>query len=572
MNNLLSERFAAVAAFLRRNKWVLLSIVLVWVAVNIFVYWYVKTEKTVYYWDNSAYWTTAIALLNAFHVSFHTGWEMLQKSFETDYNALPIVPFLPLMDMFGVGRVKFILLTTNLYLLPATLLFTVLALRRLGKKPVRNLLVPFILLFAAASFFPPLLRPVLTGQIDVVGLLVIVGIVWICSKARFSSFSAAGLSMALLLGFSICLLIVLRRWYSFWVLGAAIAYGVSFWLRDWRNIKRILWWIFYLAIAAGVTLGILAKVFPYLLQAYLLDYHDLYSAYMLGGAFGNFERFFYYFGIVSLLVAVVGMVAAFMKKSIRMGSSVALFVVLQGVISYILFTRTQSFSAHHYYLLLPFFLVGMTFILLAIDMVQKKKIRFILYGALTLLAAGMTLSAFVLPTNMLASVRGAFFGEVSPPVVRNDLQEIRELAAFLKAERQPGDMTYVIASSDTFNDSLFRDVTLPEEYVEDVLASAHVDKRDGFPNQFFGATYVIVADPVQTHLPTGQAVVTVLANDILQGRVTNLIELKDFKIDNGVTLRVYRKTAPYDAKYIDSLKTYFKEHYTDYKNLTDIKQ
>jgi hypothetical protein len=378
--------------------------------------------------------------------------------------------------------------------------------------------------------------------------------------------------MALLLGFSICLLIVLRRWYSFWVVGAAFAYGVSFWLRDWRNIRRVLWWIFYLVVAAGVTLAILAKVFPYLLQAYLLDYHDLYSAYMLGGAFGNLERFFYYFGILSLLIAIGGVIAAFMKRSIRMGQSVALFVVLQVVISYVLFTRTQSFSAHHYYLLLPLFFAGMTFLLLTIDTVTNRVARSVLYGGFAVVIFGTVISAFVASAGTLTATRAVLFGEVSPPVVRNDLPEIRALAAFLKEEKQPGDMTYVVASSDTFNDSLFRDVTLPEEYVADVLASAHVDKRDGFPNQFFGATYVIVADPVQTHLPTGQAVVTVLANDILQGEVTNLQELKDFKIDGGVTLRVYRKTAPYDMQYINSLKAYFNEHYADYKNLTDIKQ
>lgn len=546
------------------KRWVLenwrfmLGLFAVWTVVNGFVIWFVKTEETVYYWDNSAYWTSAIELLQRFRLSFSEGWRIFSESFLTDYNHLPVISFVPLMDILGIGRVKFILLITNMYLLPTAFLFTWVFLRKVLNN--KNTLL-FVVVLSLVALFPPLLRPVLTGQIDVVGLFVIVCIGYLCCGMDFSKVSAK----SILLGVLVCLLVVLRRWYSFWVLSAGVAFVITYWFASPRDIKRLINLGVNLAIAAITSASILFFVFPYLFRAYLLDYRDLYSAYMLGDDFDMLQRFVYYFGFTTIITATVGVIYVLRESRNYLLKSIVCFVSIQAILAYILFTRTQSFGPHHYYLLVPFFLISI--ISLIVTLVERYQVREkTIYGITVGFIILLVLGGFVV------KVPGLVLGLSSPPVVRSDIPALRELAEFINTTRRPNETVYVFASSDAFNDSLFRDVLLPNEYIQGILASAHVDKRDGFPNQYFLAEYIIVADPIQTHLPNGQLVVTQPANDILTGKVRNLEKIRSFSIDNNVRLNVYKKTGPYDPEYIEELQGVFRATYPDYKNLTNIYQ
>jgi hypothetical protein len=93
----------------------------------------------------------------------------------------------------------------------------------------------------------------------------------------------------------------------------------------------------------------------------------------------------------------------------------------------------------------------------------------------------------------------------------------------------------------------------------------HVDKRDGFPFYFFDANYIIVANPIQTHLASGgQDVIAYLANQILSKKVNNLKLINTYKLDNNVTLNLYHKESKYSDEFLKETKEYFQNKYPNY--------
>ena len=163
-------------------------------------------------------------------------------------------------------------------------------------------------------------------------------------------------------------------------------------------------------------------------------------------------------------------------------------------------------------------------------------------------------------------------GEINHPIVREDMGALRTMARDIETTREASEAVYVLASSDTLNDSIVRDINLPDRFLEGIAATAHVDKRDGFPNQFFAANYVIVTNPAQTHLPQGQMVISVLADAILKGECENLILKKEYHLEDGVTAYLYQRTAPYDETFIQQLRAKFEKAYKGNPALTSIHQ
>ena len=73
-----------------------------------------------------------------------------------------------------------------------------------------------------------------------------------------------------------------------------------------------------------------------------------------------------------------------------------------------------------------------------------------------------------------------------------------------------------------------------------------MDKRDGFSWNALTADYLIVADPVQTHLGAdNQHILTVLAQPVLDGTGIGTAYRRldqSFPLEDGVTVYVYERT------------------------------
>ena len=121
---------------------------------------------------------------------------------------------------------------------------------------------------------------------------------------------------------------------------------------------------------------------------------------------------------------------------------------------------------------------------------------------------------------------------------------------------------------------MLKNTELPDNYnaVNNFFGTAHVDKRDGFPNCMLVAKYIVVADPVQLHLGAeGQQVVDYFVNVILDGTLTpNLTKIESVDMGNGVTAHIYRRDRGYSEEFLNAAKEHFGTLYPDYPNLNNI--
>jgi uncharacterized protein with PQ loop repeat len=249
-------------------------------------------------------------------------------------------------------------------------------------------------------------------------------------------------------------------------------------------------------------------------------------------------------------------------------------MLLQAVIIFFAFTRTQTLGVHHHYIMLPFIVLPILILIgFCLKNISNKATKTISIAVICLLILGVSCFSFVGERKQEVNVTTQFiFGlsEAVRPIVRHDIDNLFELTEYMHETMSPNDYVYVLASSELFNDDLYRNITYPELPTVNISGTKHIDKRDGFPYYFFDAQYIIVADPIQTHVDIdGQEVIAYLANSILRGNANNLEEIRSYNIDRGIKLRVYRKTTDYSDIYISSIREFFRKKYPSYPELYD---
>lgn len=543
--------------------------------VNLLAYSYLKTENTVYYWDISAYWKNGIDLLTAFHTSFADGMALLGKSLSSDYNYLPLLPILPVMHLLGSSRGIFVAAILNLYIVPFALITAYSLARFFEFENQTKKTLFYAITLPILLFFPAVLIPVFDGRVDGIGLVMMSLVFLLYVRTRFSRYWHY-----ILLGVLLCLMLVFRRYYSYWALGFFLSLALLSFLDAWRRSGHSLNKGFFLILLrhllglliAGLTiLVILLTGFHDMFMRYIgQNYVDTYSAYRLGGFGDQLLLFVRNFGLVAILLAAAGYFVSFRAGRRSKTLPFSSFILLQSIIVYLTFTYTQSFGVHHYYMLTPLFLWG--FILLVKYLLDRKYS----YGALAVPAviAVLALMTFTGERSLqVDTLEQSVFGltQNARPTVRHDMDTLHDLSNYMATVMKPGEYVYIVSSSDIFNDDIFRDITLPSPPPVNVSGTAHIDKRDGFPNYFFDAQYVMVADPIQTHVePSGQRVITELASRILKGEANNLVEIKSFVIENGVRIRIFKKEGPYSSEFIRGLHDFFRQQYPTYPKLNNI--
>ena len=136
------------------------------------------------------------------------------------------------------------------------------------------------------------------------------------------------------------------------------------------------------------------------------------------------------------------------------------------------------------------------------------------------------------------------------------------------------DYVYILASSELLNDDMLKNSELPQNYnaINNFFGTAHVDKRDGFPNPLLVAKYIVVADPVQVHLGVeNQRIIEYFVNTISEGNLTpNLTKIESIDMGGGVTAHIYRRDSGYTDEFLNATKEYFAAVYPDYPNLNNI--
>ena len=571
-----------------RHAFALVALAGVVLLSNAFAVYYVWQERTAYFWDWSGYWLRYVNVSSEFLQQPLRALRGLLVSIRgEDYNSLAIVPLIPAEWVFGPSRLAYILAVVNISLLPSAFMLAWLPWRssRPGfGKPAADL----ALATGCVATMHVMWIPVLRGLPDILGLFVI-GLVLL---VHFSTpLAEQKMRQLILTGLLLCLLVLVRRWYLFWVVSffpaLAVAQGIAI---HWQGTG--LKWRSYgiaarKAIIIGVTFaGAMAVVAtPLILRVVRTDYADVYSAYRYSTSIVEVaQKLVAYFGWGLLALGLLGLVLLMRRQETR---TFAIFLLAQSVIVFFLFARTQDFGVQHYYLLTPPVGVGIAAFVLCLCAQIRKKVWPSLLAVALVFACTITGSILVflssrMDRSMAASVLAfsstttndgsSFLGSLMPtarfpPMVRSDLAEFDRLLSDV-VDRGTGTV-YVVASSAVLNSSMMVVACWtsgrPPESCGRILPTNDVDKRDGFPRAFVRADAVLVAAPTQYHLrPDDQRVIGLLARDMTEGRGVGAAFRRlphEYKFDDGVTVHAYARSRAFEPAELQALSREFIEHY-----------
>ena len=514
---------------------------LLFLALNAVTALYVLTSKTVYVWDNAGYWTVARTLSQQW-LGRSQIFEVLKSTITMDYNYLLAWPISLVMRLFGGSRAVFLFAISNLYTLPA--LWGLCALGK-GKRGGGIIL---------AGLFPMLAYIGLVGYVDVAACALAIWAVVIYTS-HAPPVSRGIFSGALLVG-----TFLLRRYFFFFAASfgvAALSVKVLFDRKRWADFLSLF-----------LTCGACALYFTpnFLLEKVLgTDYGDLYSAYDLGLR-SDALLFCRYFGLAVLIALAVCGVIALGKKQAQAEVS---FALIQLLVCFGAFVAVQSHGQQHLLLYLPCLAL-----LAALTALELRPWCAVL--------AAVVFGGCFIPGEQPASIEEIKGFSAAPSIafygpVREDINELAALADYVDGLSADGEKTAVVlASSFTLNSETLTNLRpslgLPEPGHKTVIRyQGTVDKRDPFNWNTLTADYLIVGDPIQTHLgEENQQVFALFARDVLTGEGPGSAYRalpETFALEEGTAVRIYERTRNLTGEEYKLISRRLQALYPDYADL-----
>ncbi len=554
----------------------LLSVLFVFV----FCYCYVRAEQFLYHWDYAGYWILweqfrrmlveghVLRALNALRISL----------IDSDYNLLPIVVPSVIGTWLGSSRWAYIASMALSYYIPLNILMQLMLQQLVGELTLKQ---RYLIGIATLSFVP-FWAPVLRGYPDLVGLVCMVVALLIAVR---NDFTQASYRQAIWLGFTLWLVFAMRRWYLY----TAVTMSLSLPLFNWfwhlemgtvdrqqmiSRVKRLV----ANCLVAGVTCVLLICMLQYKWLHRILssDYSVLYVAYNFGRGTA-----------INLLVRTlgklnviwfIGTLSLFGLLS-RKGKLFLLFCLFNLVASFCLFTCTQSPGVQHR---LPF--VFWIFIMVVGSWLQlenrwstlgaKRVVWIVISVMVASQLGGFVMGLLPLSIAKDGRIHRAWFPGSCYPIRMKNYSSYLQLLDFIAA-LPDRDTVAVFSSSDVLSDDMLtvaltkRDSALSGK----VLQASQVDARDQFRPEVLLASYVVVVDPVQTHLrPDDQLVIAAPAISILRqediGQAYTKLPLS-FELDRGATALIYKKSRIFAPDEVVSFFSKFYKRYPEWQKLYD---
>ena len=419
--------------------------------------------------------------------------------------------------------------------------------------------------------------PVLRGFPDVLGVLVIGSILLLHFAKPLAEQSLAHLVTT---GLLLCLLVLVRRYYSFWVVAFFPALTVAQCLDISQRHVGV--WKLYVATIRNVvvigltfTIALFVIATPLILRILHTDYSDIYSAYKSSSSLlEEAEKLFSYFGWSVIICGLVGLTWLTVRKDTRVVGS---FLIMQSFIVFVLFLRIQYFAIQHHYLLIPSIALGIAVMVTGLwTQITNGLWRTASIGLVFAALLASSATTFFPRAASISNIIGRLVPDVSYPLIRNDLDVLWHLLDRLDEmeQDQRGDI-YVLASSLILNGEVIEQGCRlgPRQwhFCDYVLKTNDVDKVHGFPRQFLHAQYLVVASPTQYHLHAeDQRVIGVLEREVMEGHGIGKSFQRlpgEFKLDNGVTVWVLAKVKPFERTDLDALSNEFAGYYPDKRHM-----
>lgn len=531
-------------------------------------YW-VEQDHFVYFWDYGGYWSSSIqwAEFQSTHNLLETLVALFASINKEDYNYfLPAVIALP-MKVFGYSFSTYVLINHVMFLIPAILVQALCAAKLAGGNRKKGWI--FVIALVLGTLFPLNYYAMYRGYIDAAILLPISAAIYLLIDFDFQKPEAskdAALALTLVIAW-LC-----RRYVIFFIIGyvAALAAKGIILLGKKRDLRTLGAVVKHFCIIGGISIGVLLVYFnQFLFRALLTDYGEMYSAYdapwpqKLSGLADSF-------GAVTVAVAAVGGILCFVMKKNR--ANLASLLTLM-VVETAAFWKTQNMGVQHRLLLnVPLFLCCMLVWTPLAECFRGKQV--VERGAAVVCSLALVVNFYqaMIPAPPSGST-GWIFSEQYEPLRRDDIDQLEKLVQYLNVETVGTEKwVYVAASGFVLNDDILRKVHQPETQnaVNNMFRTSDVDLRDGFPNSFLAAEYIVTTDPVQLHLASGQEVVRYLA-EMIQDESSyigqHFIEINQFELDDGVIAKVYYKASGWEQSDLEQLREYFNGLYPGHEDI-----
>ncbi len=484
---------------------------------------YIAKSKTIYYWDDANYWTTAREIANG-KLAGHLWRSVYESIGNMNYNYVAGLISALFARLFGGSRLVFALSCVLMYLVPSVAMIYALA-KKLGARP-------YFTVSAVMLLCPVITRLAFLGFVDMGGM-------FMCLVCYCLYFTKEGQKQSVIksviIGALLVLMMVWRRYYAFFAVSfvtAMIADAILF-KKKW-----------YCAAAVILTSAALI-VFcfrDFLVNILIFDYGTAYSGYKYAVS-TDFKLITRYFGIIFLaLLAAASVYMGVKKKEYR-----PVILWLQIISCAAMFMATQTHGQQHLLLYLPSVIM---LIILSIKHLETKT-QTALVCVIALINTVNVCIPRIQPENITEISHYALAPDFSVySEKRDDTAEILALKRKLDTLVEDGGEMGVMASSLTFNDDILRNVEISlnaaEGRTDYIKALPMVDSRDTDLSLMYTVGYMLVAYPAQTHLAGGRQTI------ITEG-VNSFMYMTDFasayeEVSGGearigdITVKLYRRT------------------------------
>lgn len=506
-----------------------------------FIMSYMSKEQYIYFWDSGSYWHWTLNISNQMNsTSLFDFLGMILKSINSDeYNILACVILAIPLRLFGSSYYAFVILTFLLFYIPAcfVIAYTINTIVNRFKLGYTRLIFvyPYVLLFSIMIF------PIIDGYVDVIAMLPL-SISFLLIVDR--DFEKIEIAKDILLGFTILLVLLLRRYYAYAIVGEAflglwywIAYGLKKKQLKKYIKKRLLDTCASICVPTILLLTIFQKFF---MKSMFNNYDYAYSAYKSTTTMGEFVLLTRYIGLILIALVIAGVLLNIKTKNRHL----VLSILGGGLVTCILFFGVQDMGQHHYYTIsIPLCCLSYIGITSILNLTKGKTfLRYAVSAMMVILVAANFSMSFGIGSqykNILWTQRTAV------PKVRNDISTLRQMKNYLEELDINGYAhVYCLASSEILNDDIIRKIDAPDLALSfDLMSVSHVDMRDGFNTDVFDANVIIACDPVQYHLTHGQEVITTMNNLMLNSNEfsDNYVCKKTYTLDDGVVAYIFVK-------------------------------
>ena len=547
----------------------LFLVVLVTVAVTSI---YVSSEHTFYWWDYAGYNTATVNTANLFRDSPYQAWRGVIESLSKEKNLLISLPLVPFILLFGEYRLSYILSVSLIYVLPFRLLLGAISAKLI---PVysRRVFWSTVLL---SLLIPMSWIPTLRGYLDTGGCVFVALAIWVyLQDVKLKSWWKIPL-----IGFLLAAAILLRRHFAY----SAIAFFGAATLQAFIEFIVLIYrretalssskgkdvavpFLYRCLFVSAVKLGLIAVTSLTILMlvagdftrsALTVDYRNLYVAWSLP-VNDILTRYADFYGLGTWLLVLIGFSAGILARTLV--PAAAIFVSLFGVLSLIEWLLVLRYGYLHYTIhITPIALLGISTFFWTTWLTLKGKVRYFMLGA-----AGLYLvlngAVGLIPLKIDLS---RLFMANFPPLVRSDYDEVVKLVEFLRKLAPNEEPIYIAGASNNFNANILRQANRklnpPEGWWKlNTIGRPQIDSRDTYPlPELLQSQYAVVAVPFQQVLPTDEQVLRSHEQDVVKvvydaftqnweiARDFQLLP-EQFKLENGVTLSVYRRRRPTDT-------------------------